>query len=78
MEIVAETSRSWVIGKGYSECKVPKKGIHPGYAFSEEEVDDDCYLHDNRYKIAQLVERLIDVTSLRKIAEIVGYEKASA
>jgi len=76
-EITGQTSRSWLLGR-WGARKVPKKGDHHGYAFTPKEVDDDCYLKENRYLIAQRVQYLDDVEQLRKIAEIVGYKTPEA
>lgn len=71
--IEGETSRSWLIGK-YRPEKVPKQGTHRGWAFTFEEVDDNCWIHDHRYGVSRAVNECRDATKLRAIAEIVGWK----
>lgn len=73
-EIVNETSRSWVLK--WSDRKLPKKrnAEHPEYFISEAEIEGQCYLNDHRYKIAQKVERIASVETLKQIAALVGYQ----
>lgn len=71
-EIVAETSRSWVNSWG---IKIPKKGPHYGFAFTQQEVDDRVWVHDSRFKIVSLLEREWDVQKLKQVAEILGYKQ---
>lgn len=73
-EIVGETKRSWITRWGK---KVPKSGGN-GIAFSEEEIDREAYIQDNRHKIADRVMRLKDHDTLKRIAELVGYETPNA
>src|SRR5947209_4689039 len=70
VEIIGETSRSWIVGKR----KVPKTGEHRGFAFSEQEVDDDCWLHEHRPSISSALYRVEDVNVLRQVAEIIGWK----
>lgn len=73
VEITGETARSWVTVYG----KCPKKGPHYGFAFSDEEVDDDVFDNENRHRIAALVghrDGRVPAATLRKIAEIIGYK----
>lgn len=74
VEITGETSRSWVVGKGYGECKVPKKGVHHGFAFTKQELDDACYVHEHAHKLGDEVRRLRDAATLRLVANAIGYE----
>lgn len=67
--IIGETARSWIV----SQSKVPKKGPHPGWAFTEQEIDDDCWQHDHRWRIREKIDRC-DIHALRKIAELIGYK----
>ena len=74
-EIVGETSRSWVTKWGN---KVPKRNyLHRLYCFSEQELDERCYVHENRYRISDLVRREWNYERLRKIAELIGYKEPS-
>ena len=70
--IQAETTKSWITVWGE---KVPKRGPHPGYAFSASEVDDHCWVHGNRYSITRAVDRCKDANALRRIAELVGWKE---
>lgn len=74
IEIAGETSRSWIVGRGSGQYKVPKKGKHDGYAFKEFEVNDDCYIHEHRHKIARQIEVINDAATLRLVADAIGYE----
>lgn len=69
VEIVGETRVSWLLRNG---VKIPKRDTK-GFAFSEEELDQICYVHDNSYKIAEVVRRL-KYTDLKKVADIIGYK----
>ena len=74
-KIVGETSRSWIVGQGTWEKKIPKKGPWHGVAFSQEEIDNAAYVHEHRFRISEKVGRLDDFACLRKIAELIGYEE---
>ncbi len=73
--IVGETSRSWLVGHLHNPSKAPNSGAHPGWAFTAQEVDDDCWANENRYQICRIVERC-SPAKLRQIAEIVGWKEA--
>lgn len=76
--VVDETSRSWVLNDG---TKIPKNGKasfdrlgnNVNYVFTQEEVDDRVYRHDNAHKIADAVSG-VDAVTLKKIAELIGYQ----
>ena len=70
VEVVGETSRSWDTGWA---GKVPKKGPHPGWAFTEQEVEDNCWVHDHRCGISSTVNRCKDAATLRQVAAVIGY-----
>lgn len=55
-KIVGETGRSWIV-EGFERWKAPKKGAHPGWAFSEREVDLDVFAHEHRHPILEAVRR---------------------
>lgn len=74
VKIIAETSRSWITS--YYEEKVPKKGVHTRYVFSECELEGAVYVHENRYKIIRKAERINDAETWRRIAQLVNYEEA--
>ena len=64
-EILSETSRSWVLRYGE---KVPKKGHDPRkYAFSLADIEDQAFVHENRYRISMAVSRNTDAAKLRTI-----------
>ena len=66
-EITDETPRSWIVnGKKYS-----KKD--PSGLYTDQQKADDIWFHDNRWKIAKLVDRCMDIEKMRQIAAIVGY-----
>ena len=64
MVIASETSRSWITKWGE---KCPKKGQRWGWALTEGEVDDDVYVHDNRWRIIRRIENIRDAETLRRI-----------
>lgn len=85
VEIVSETRMSWLIdtpGSGYlswSSMKIAKKDFRDGkcpsgYALSEEQIDREAWVCGNAYHLGQLVARCGDYDTLKKIAEMVGYE----
>ncbi len=75
-EVVSETSRSWIVGRGWEQIKVPKKGPRRGVCFSLQEVEQDCWVNSHRYRIAQAVERA-SYEQLIAIAEIVGFKPSA-
>lgn len=75
IKITSETTRSWITERGN---KIPKKGEHNGYCFTEQEVNDKSWVEDNRYKIAEAVNWMRDVETLRAVAKLAGYEMPNA
>lgn len=74
-KIEAETSRSWVIGRGWAERKIPKNGRMPmDVCFSEAEIDRRAFVVDHAYRISEEVRKLSDYDKLKQIAEMVGYK----
>lgn len=77
--IRGENRSSWLLDNYYErfskkpphQTKTTPYGNHR-VAISVQEVDDDCWQHDHRYRIVRLVERC-DVAVLRQIAALVGY-----
>ena len=69
--IVAENSRSWITEHGN---KCPKKGDHFGWCISEKELDDDCFVNDNRHKISDKIRSVNDADLLRAVAKLIGHE----
>lgn len=73
--VIGETSRSWIAGKGWNEIKIPKKGWNPRtVCFSEAEIEKLAFVVDHSIRISDAVRRLDDYDTLKKIAEIIGYE----
>lgn len=71
LAVVDETSRSWVLSNG---VKIPKnKPLPLGYAASAEEVNLRVWKNRHQYKISEAV-RKVDIDTLRKVAELIGYE----
>ncbi|MFA5040036.1 MAG: hypothetical protein WC464_00180 [Bdellovibrionales bacterium] len=70
-KIVGETSKSWITE--YKE-KIPKKNPK-GVVFSEQELDDAEYVHNNSYKISQRVFYANDYKTLKNIEEILNKEQ---
>lgn len=74
INVIGETSRSWLYGSARKPYRVPKNGPHPGFALTQEEVDEDCWANENRRYIVNMVERCpLDV--LKRVAEVVGYHE---
>lgn len=69
--VVDETSKSWVLANGR---KISKKGPQlRGVAFTEEQVEADCWAHENRH----LIERQLQTASpevLKQVAALLGYQ----
>jgi hypothetical protein len=75
--VFGETSRSWLAGFSSNPSnpyKIPKNGPHRGFALSEQEVDDDCWIHSYRSGIARSIEAVRDAETLRKIADLTGWK----
>ena len=80
--IVSETRMSWVTKDGNKISKSDRRmrdsmGLK-AVVFSLAEVDADCWINDNRYKVAERVRDCKDVDVLKRIAEIVGYVEKDA
>lgn len=74
VEIKGENRRSWLTDRG----KCPKTGPHRGWAFSEAEVEDSCWVHEHRYEIGRLVVSCRDPALLRQIAKLLDYDSQRA
>ena len=80
-EIVGETTQSWIVGyPGWSAdsracSKHKKKADHPSL-FSKAEVEEEVYMHDHAYKIANLVHHA-NYKTLKAIANLIGYKGES-
>lgn len=74
-EVIGETSRSWIVG--YYDTKIPKKNPDPDkYCFSLSELEQKVWMHDHRYKIAELI-RCGDINygALCVAAQAIGYKE---
>lgn len=69
-EIVSETSRSWILRYG---IKVPKNGHNSTrFAFSLACIEEQAFVHENRYRISMEVSRSNDAAKLRTIDAILS------
>lgn len=76
--ITSETSRSWVVNFYGEEHKIPKKDPPKWkYLFSEQELAEVVFIHDNALKIAEKVRGLKDYKILKQIADLVGIEASA-
>lgn len=81
VNVVGETSRSWLAGYSPSpkmHWKIPKKGPHRGWAFTKQEIDDACWIHDYAYEIGQTVGRCDNAAVLRQVAALIGWAPGDA
>lgn len=75
VEIVGETSRSWLVG--YGKTKIPKANDGRecnGFFLTQEAVNDAVFREDHAYRISEAVGQCADVIVLKQIAALVGYE----
>lgn len=70
--VTGETPRSWIAGKGAGQFKIQKAGNRPGFALTAQEVDENCWVNENRWKVVHRVERCSPAV-LRRIAALVGF-----
>lgn len=68
--ITGETSRSWVTDY-YG--KIPKKGPRVGWALTQKEVDDDCWVHSYRGHVANALHTCRNADVIREVARVLGY-----
>jgi hypothetical protein len=83
LEIRGETSRSWLVGaaeRSLNFCKKLAKdafvdGACPrGWALSETMIDELAWVREHGYRLGIAVQHLHDYATLRKIAQLIGYE----
>jgi hypothetical protein len=67
-KVVGQTSRSWILD-GW-----PNKTLKAN-AKTATEVDADCWLHANVYRISDMILRCRDPATLRAVAEIIGWKE---
>lgn len=73
--ITGETKQSWVIGS----LKVNKKtlevkghALDPHLFLSQEEVNENCWVHENKYDILKKIERSADYGLLKEIERLLN------
>jgi hypothetical protein len=74
MKIVGETTRSWLLSNGMKVSKKTLVGIYP----NEAAVNQACWVHEHKWKIIRKTENIRDYETLRKLADLVGYDESSA
>jgi hypothetical protein len=78
IEVIGETSRSWLVGYKFNHTKIAKKdlaeGKLQGYKLTRAEVDEDIYFNTHRHKITSLVSDIKDVKLLKAVADLIGYK----
>lgn len=80
LEIIGETRVSWLCGPAWSPRKVNKKTMETagGYGLSthvfasQQEVDDACWIHENKPAIERAVRTCQDAAILRHIDGVLG------
>ena len=74
--ITSETSRSWILDfDGRKIAKALPRQVD--LAWSEDEINQECYVQDNRHSISDCVRRCTDFAILKQIAALVGYKEES-
>ena len=78
--VIGETPRSWIIGRSNSKSEVAKlpkadcrKGPPRGWAFSQDHIDEDDWIHTHRHQLVALLQRSSDYAMLREVARVAGY-----
>jgi hypothetical protein len=71
-KVLGETTRSFVLEYGQ---KIPKKNKPNGLAYSEQELNEKFFVHENAYKIGCAVKTVKDAEKLKLIAKIIGYNE---
>jgi hypothetical protein len=75
LKVVGETSRSWLLD-GWDKLKVPKVNADPRrFAFSQAEIDEQAWLHENHYRIISKIQYSSDTQLFREIAALIGYKE---
>lgn len=81
--IIGETKVSWIVSRWKennertlkSAKKYKKSTAHEVLTTSEKELDKRCWVHDHDYGISEAVRNCKDYDTMKKIAELVGYDK---
>lgn len=75
--IKSETARSWVTERGHKiDKRTGESRTAYGritFAYSQAEIDDRCWIEENRYALGERVRSCSDVATLRAVAALVGY-----
>ena len=85
-KITGETSKFWLLGNSYQIIKATRmlkcperKGnwytLSPRVFWSELEVDETCWVHENRYRVVKDVQGCSDANTLRAIDALLAKEK---
>lgn len=78
VEVTGETTRSWIIGRGYGERKIPKKTLRG--IFSNEGVDRRILMAKHAYKLIRHIDFFLKQEEpgawerFVALAELVGYD----
>jgi hypothetical protein len=83
--ILGETKVSWLVGPEHAQAnpgpwsnKYPKKSFPPpSIKLSDAEVDQDCWVQANRWRIQERVGGVSDYTLLKLIEEAIDTHEAS-
>lgn len=70
-EIIGETKQSWLYGEVSRPMKLAKKEPRHDVVFSLDEVEQRCYVHHNRYRLAALV-KSAEYEQLKEIERILS------
>lgn len=68
LKVVGETTRSWELESG---LKVSKKTLE-GVMTTQAQIDDACWVHENRYRLFWLVNRCERADILRQIDQLLA------
>ncbi len=83
-KIVGENRASWIVLPHGRGMKIDKKtcalrgelyGTRAQVEFSRDAVDADIWLMENRWRIAELLQRCNDVTVLKAVAKAIGLKE---
>lgn len=77
LTIDGETNRSWLVGEGVNEVKIPKSGVRrpggPRWALTVRDVDVACWLHEHRHRIVRKVGLEVQDAKIIEIARLIDY-----
>lgn len=78
VDVIGETSRSWLVGYKFNPTKIAKKdlasGMLRGYKVTREEVDKDIFMNTHQHKIVSKVSDIRDYETLKAVADLIGYK----